>query len=297
MKTAKKTRITVETTVKAPVEKVWECWTEPKHIIQWNSADETWFTPWAENDLRVGGNFISRMEARDGSFGFDFEGNYSEVKKYKTIAYTMSDGREVKIDFYADGLNTRVTETFDAENENPAELQKDGWQSILDNFKNYVETLDQGERLHFEITIDCKPEKVYQLMLNEKTYQEWTSVFNPTSSFTGTWEKGTKIIFTGSDENGNEGGMFSRIKENIPNRYVSIEHLGMIQKGEEITSGPEAEAWAGSFENYSITEKNEKTLLLIDLETKQPIDEKFKIYFTDTWPKALIKLKEICEKN
>jgi uncharacterized protein YndB with AHSA1/START domain len=134
-----KIRITIKTTVNAPVEKIWKYWTEPEHIKKWNSASEDWHTPFAENDLRVGGEFHSRMEAKDGSFGFDFGGIYNEVELYKTIAYTLGDGRKVKIDFRAGDSFTEITEIFEAESTNPIEMQQSGWQAILNNFKKYAE--------------------------------------------------------------------------------------------------------------------------------------------------------------
>jgi len=132
--------ITVETEVKAPVEKVWKFWNDPKHIMQWCAASEDWHAPSAENDLKVNGKFKTRMEAKDGSFGFDFEGVYSKVEENKLIEYSMSDGRKVKITFEGRNGHTKVTETFDPENENPAEMQKQGWQAILDNFKKHTES-------------------------------------------------------------------------------------------------------------------------------------------------------------
>ena len=139
MNATEKINITVATTVNAPVAKVWEFWTNPKHITNWNNASDDWHTPRAENDLRVGGKFLSRMEAKDGSMGFDFNGVYDEVKTNELIAYTMEDGRKVKINLEDLGNETNITETFEAENENPVELQRGGWQSILDNFKKYTE--------------------------------------------------------------------------------------------------------------------------------------------------------------
>jgi uncharacterized protein YndB with AHSA1/START domain len=136
METSKK--IIVETTVQAPVEKVWEYWTEPTHITKWNTASEEWHTPFAENDLQVGGKFLSRMEAKDGSFGFDFGGVYDDVRLNEGIAYTLEDGRKVTINFIRQGNETKVIETFDAENTNPIEMQEAGWQAILDNFKKYI---------------------------------------------------------------------------------------------------------------------------------------------------------------
>lgn len=137
METSKK--ITVESTVHAPVETVWKYWTEPTHIKRWNSASDDWHTPFAENDLRPGGKFLTRMEAKDGSFGFDFGGTYDEVKLHEVIAYTMGDRRKVKITFKGKENAAEVIETFDAETENPIEAQRQGWQAILNNFKKYVE--------------------------------------------------------------------------------------------------------------------------------------------------------------
>ena len=136
-----KIKITIKATVKAPVEKVWKCFTEPEHIKKWNSASEDWHTTVAENDLRVGGKFLSRMEAKDGSFGFDFSGVYDEVKLFENIAYILDDGRKVNIVFVGDEKKTEVTETFEAEDTNPIEMQQGGWQSILNNFKKYTEEI------------------------------------------------------------------------------------------------------------------------------------------------------------
>lgn len=136
----KATKITVETTVKAPAEKLWEQYTSPKHIVKWNNASDDWHTTKAENDLRPGGRFLSRMEARDGSAGFNFEGVYDDVKLNEYIAYTMTDGRKAEINFTGKNNETKMTVVFDAENENPMEMQREGWQAILDNFRKYAET-------------------------------------------------------------------------------------------------------------------------------------------------------------
>ncbi len=135
-----KTKITIETIISANTKKVWEYYSAPEHITKWNFASDDWHCPSAENDLRTGGKFKSRMEAKDGSFGFDFEGVYDEVVDHKKIAYTMPDSRRVITNFESDGGRTKVTTTFDAENENPVEMQRAGWQSILDHFKKYVES-------------------------------------------------------------------------------------------------------------------------------------------------------------
>lgn len=131
--------VTIETTVNATMAKVWDFWTGPEHIMKWNSASEDWHTTKAENDLRVGGAFSSRMEAKDGSFGFDFGGTYDEVVMHETIAYTLGDGRKVNITFEQNGDAVHIVETFDAETQNPVEMQRTGWQAIMDCFKRYAE--------------------------------------------------------------------------------------------------------------------------------------------------------------
>jgi uncharacterized protein YndB with AHSA1/START domain len=141
METSNKVTITVETTVQKPVAEVWEYWTEPQHITKWSFASDDWHAPNAENDLKVGGRFLTRMEAKDGSFGFDFGGVYDEVKVNEFISYTLDDGRKVTISFISQENDTKVIETFEAETSNPIEMQEAGWQAFLDNFKKYSESL------------------------------------------------------------------------------------------------------------------------------------------------------------
>lgn len=139
METSNKVTIMVETTVNKPVAEVWKYWTEPQHITGWSFASDEWHAPKAENDLRDGGRFLTRMEAKDGSFGFDFSGKYDEVKTNEYIAYTLDDGRKVTITFVGLENETRVVETFEAEATNPVEMQEAGWQAFMDNFKRYSE--------------------------------------------------------------------------------------------------------------------------------------------------------------
>jgi uncharacterized protein YndB with AHSA1/START domain len=132
--------ITIEATIDAPIETVWQSWITPADIMRWSHADESWHTPYAENDVRPGGRFLSRLEAKDGSFGFDFSGVYDEVRDCEYLAFTLDDGRKVTVTFLAEEKGVRVVETFDPENENPVEMQRSGWQAFLDNFKKYTET-------------------------------------------------------------------------------------------------------------------------------------------------------------
>jgi uncharacterized protein YndB with AHSA1/START domain len=132
-------KITVETVVRAPLDKVWRAWNNPDDIKQWNAAQDDWHTTKSSVDLREGGKFSARMEANDGSVGFDFEGEYTRVEPKKAIEYRMSDGREVQVEFAERSGAVLVTETFDAETENEPELQRQGWQAILDSFGRHVE--------------------------------------------------------------------------------------------------------------------------------------------------------------
>lgn len=132
-------KLTVSAQVNRPLADVWKRWNSPEDVVQWNAAHPSWHCPSSENDLRVGGKFSHRMEAKDGSFGFDFGGVYDKVVPEKEIVYTMSDGRQVQTTFQPEGEHTIITTTFDAENQNTLEMQQQGWQAILDNFKNYVE--------------------------------------------------------------------------------------------------------------------------------------------------------------
>lgn len=156
------------------------------------------------------------------------------------------------------------------------------------------------KKLQFKISINAPLDRIYDYMLgisNKSTYEQWTALFNPTSTYEGSWDKGSKMLFIGTDEKGEKGGMVSEIADNIPNRFVSIRHYGLVQANAEITEGPEVEKWANGFENYSFEENNgadsyQGTTLKVDLDTT----EDFLDYMNETYPKALEKLKEICEK-
>ena len=146
----------------------------------------------------------------------------------------------------------------------------------------------------FKIRINAPAETVYDKMLGlteKSTYEQWTAKFNPTSTYKGKWEKGSKIHFLGSNDQGEIGGMVSEIADLIPNKFVSIRHYGLLSGDKEITEGPEVEKWAGGFENYTFTNDNGATLVQVDLDT----NEDFVDYMNDTYPKALEELKAVCE--
>ena len=133
--------ITVTSTIEASIEKVWDAWTNPTHITQWCQASDDWHAPYADNDLRMDGTFKTTMAAKDGSFSFDLEGVYTKVELHKYIGYTLTDGRNVEITFKNENGSVNIIESFDPESQNSHELQQQGWQMILNNFKKHVEKL------------------------------------------------------------------------------------------------------------------------------------------------------------
>lgn len=147
------------------------------------------------------------------------------------------------------------------------------------------------KKLNYSIEIKAKAEKVFRIMLSKPTYEKWTAAFNPTSTFEGGWNKGDKIYFIGTGEDGKKGGMVSRIAENTPNQFISIEHLGILDGDIEITEGEMVESWKGALENYTFSENKGITTLSVETDTS----EDYADYFNATWPKALEILKDLCE--
>lgn len=148
------------------------------------------------------------------------------------------------------------------------------------------------ETLHFSIEINAPVAKVWDTMLGDATYRQWTEVFMPGSYFEGSWEKGP-IRFLAKDEDGKPSGMISEIEANRPNEFISIKHLGFIDKGEEITSGKEVEGWVGAHENYTFQDLGDgKTKVVVDVD----VTDEYKKDMQDSWPKALEDLKRLCEE-
>lgn len=142
--------ITIETLVHAPINLVWDTWNSPNHVVHWNHASDDWHSPKAENNFVVGGKFVYRMEAKDNSFGFDFSGTYEEIVDKKRVVTRLDDNRLVKTEFYGENDSVRIVETFEAEDQNSIELQREGWSSILNNYKLYTECLQQNKSLLVE---------------------------------------------------------------------------------------------------------------------------------------------------
>ena len=149
------------------------------------------------------------------------------------------------------------------------------------------------ERLQFKTSINSAASHVYNTMLGKETYKQWTALFSPTSDFEGSWEKGSKILFVGTSKEGKREGMVASIVENLPGRFVSIQHKGIVDGDNEITEGPQVEGWAGALENYSFSEQDGITTVTVDAD----VNQEYADYFKETWPKALSKLKQLCEEK
>lgn len=286
----KRTVVKITALVHAGQADVWHCWTTPFHILKWNTAVSEWHTTFAENDLRTGGKFTSRMEAKDGSMGFDFWGIYNEIVPMQKIAYTLGDDRKVTTTFEEAAGGTWIVSNFEAESENPVEMQEMGWNNILQNFKKYVENGFKPPMV-FEIAINAPVSKVFALMTEEAAYRSWTKVFNESSHYIGNWQKASEMLFVGYDAKGQKGGMVSTIVENIKDKFISIKHLGLVKGDEKIMEGPEVEPWQGGLENYLFFETPQGCLLRVEMD----MNEEFKSYFEETWPKALATIKELAE--
>jgi hypothetical protein len=151
------------------------------------------------------------------------------------------------------------------------------------------------KKMQYKTEVNASAEKAYLTMLGVNDvalYQQWTAEFNPTSTYEGSWEKGSKILFTGISEDGKRGGMIARVVENVPNQFVSLQHYGIVNGDEEIFEGPEVEKWTGSFENYTFQESQGKTTITVEVD----VMPEYLDYFNETYPKALNKLKEIIEQ-
>lgn len=277
-------RITVTATINEDAKKVWDFYMDPEHITKWNFADPSWHCPMASNEIKVGGRYFARMEAKDGSFGFDFEAIYDEIEVGESFTYTFGD-RKATVEFKCAGNQTEITIVFDAEKENPIEMQKGGWQAILNNFKNYVEQLKlEFKKVSFTIQINAGKEKVWEALWSEANYEKWTSVFGEGNKAISDWKEGSKIQFVAKDG----AGLFSIIEKKATNEHIVFKHLGEMKNGEEI-----ANEWAGAKEKYFLSEINGITTIDVEIDTK----EEYTDYFNGAFPKALQIVKQISETN
>lgn len=281
--------ITIKTSVNAPIDIVWKHLTDPSSITKWNAASADWHTTEASSDLRTGGKLSCRMEAKDGSAGFDFNATYSRITPPTELHYTLDDGRSVSTTLSHEGGSTLITQTFDPESENPIEMQRQGWQAILNNFKLFVEQQPTNVKLNFSEIINAPASEVYDIMLSKFGYRQWASVFNPSSRYEGSWDKGSEIKFLGTNEEGTDEGMKGIITENIPGRHVSIQYTGYVG----MVGVHDNEGWKDTVETYHFKQKNGDTVLSVELI----MPAEYADYFVKTYPKALKTLKDLIENT
>ncbi|MBE7176319.1 MAG: SRPBCC family protein [Mucilaginibacter polytrichastri] len=289
MTTTENQTITVEATVSSPLELVWKLWNDPLHVTQWNAASPEWHCPSADSDLREDGRFSARMAARDGSFGFDFGGTYTTVKPNEQVSYVMDDGRKTDVYFSAEGDKTHIKETFDAETTNPVDMQRGGWQAILDNFKLYAEYAAVNPPHHFTTLIDAPRERVWEKITGRESYMEWAGAAWPGSGLIGEWTQGSTIDFVDVQHSGTR----ARISELRKDEFIKADHIAMLMEGKEDTQSEMAKNWIGAREVYFLND---------DRQGKTRMDVLMYIYpewaeIANDWPKALNKLKEISENQ
>jgi uncharacterized protein YndB with AHSA1/START domain len=283
--------ISVSVRLQLPPQMVWKLWNDPAQMVRWNAASDDWHTPVADNDLRVGGKLQTRMEARDGSFGFDFEAVYEVVDAPNRLVYRLGDGRGVELDLRAEGEETVLTQRFEPEKEFPVELQQQGWQAILDNFKRWAEAYRGVTAVHFAQEVRMAPSALAELMLQELPYRYWTAVFDPSSHYVGDWKEGSTVDFLCDLPDGRQRGTRALVANFRPGQYIRLVHQGLVEGDTFINSGAEAEAWLGLNEIYSFSPREYGCLLTVDVD----VPEKYADYLTTQWPLALARIRELAE--
>ncbi|MCH7409433.1 SRPBCC domain-containing protein [Belliella sp. DSM 111904] len=289
-----KNPIEVRTAIKSNLEQVWNAWIDPKHIVNWNFASDTWHCPAAQLELKKGGRFTYTMAAKDGSMAFDFSGVFEQVQEMKILTFKLDDGRAVEVEFQQDGEEVLLIERFEPEQLNDVDLQKSGWQAIVDNFRIYVQGLSEDEKVEISIEtqIDAPKSTVFEVMLADKTYREWVSAFHPGSYFIGSWDKvGGELLFVGPNEQGEDSGMIAEVLEYAYGEKVTLIYTGLFSKGKRIFEGKAVDTWKGGKESYALIEMNGITHLTV----KSEIPSAYAASFEQSWEQALDILKRLCE--
>ncbi len=284
-------KITVSVRIPVDLPTVWRLWNDVHAIRQWYHASEDWHTPRATHDLEQGKSFSYRMEAKDGTEGFDMQGKFISVIPQKFISYVMEDGRLVEISFKEQDNETVIEERLDPENINSEDLQRTGWQRILNNFSTYVLKQQELVPFQFQKFISAEPMAVYDVMIHPTKYTQWTAPFCPGSYFEGSWEKGAHIKFVGPEKDGQAGGMLGHILENTPGKFISIKYDGSFEGDKEKPFI--SETWKDATENYIFERTDGGTNLKVDLQA--PLE--YADFFNTSWPQALQRLKVLIEES
>ena len=286
--------ITISCVIKAPVNTTFESYLSPVDNLRWNTAGEGWTTNYAKIDPIKGGEFHIGYKSPDEKNDFDLGGTYLEIIENNSIISLLGEDRKIEVNFEIktenEIENTLLTITFDVEDENSIEPQKQGWSKILDNFKNFVERKTNLKNTTITKTTEIKAtkEKVWQMLLQEKSYRKWTSFFMEGSYYEGEMKYDGKIKFLSPSGS----GISSKIVVFIPGYQVSFEHLEAIVKDKEDFDSSEFEGWKGARETYTLEEKDGIVNLEIYVELiKNQVEE-----MGYAWDKALEELKKLCEE-
>jgi uncharacterized protein YndB with AHSA1/START domain len=293
-------KIVIHQIFAATPSQVFESCLDSEDNKRWNTAGFGWSTGEVQIDPKVGGRWFAEYKSPDGKDDFVFEGVFTEIIENQKISYKMPkdmgefevDERKAEVLFeeFEKG-KTQVTITFDAEDLNSIEMQKQGWQAILDNFKTFLERKINPEnaRLILDIDINASPQKVWKTLLEKESYNIWAATFSPGSHYQGEIKYDNKVQFLGPDQS----GLISLVKVCIPEFQVSFEHLGGFKDGKEDPDSPMFLPWKGNRETYTLKSKNEITNLSIYQEMSKTEIE----YFEEMWAKALEVIKKIAEES
>jgi uncharacterized protein YndB with AHSA1/START domain len=282
--------ISISQNIKASPSQVFESYLNPKDNQRWQNAGGGWSTGFVNIDAQNGGRFEAEFKAADGVNDFVFGGTFDQIIPNQKINYTMDDGRKSEVLFEEISPNqTKVSINFEAENQNSAELQQQGWNQILVNFKTFVERKVNPKNaiLVKNIEIKTSKEKVWETLLDQQSYQKWTAIFCEGSYYEGEMKLNNKIWFLSPGKS----GLSSLVKVLIPGFQVSFEHLGAVKNGVEDFESPEFLGWKGARETYTLTEKNGIT----NLEIYQDLTKTELEMFDKMWDKSLQKIKELSE--
>lgn len=282
--------ITITTTIQAPIHTVFESYLSPADNLRWNTAGEGWTVSHTTINPVIGGTYSIGFKSPDGANDFDFGGVYTNIIPDQLITSILDDGRHVKVLFEEKDNEAIVTIEFDAEQENSLELQEQGWGKILTHFKQFIERKSKPTHRSILKTIDihASVEKVWDVLLQDQSYRQWTKVFDEDSYYEGEMKYQGKIKFLSS----HNGGLASNVHVYIPYYQISFEHLGVIIDGVEDFDNPQFADWKGARETYTLTPQGSSTHLEIYVELTQEEYE----YMSNLWDQALIKIKDLAEK-
>jgi len=280
--------ITVSIEINERLDLVWEKFTRADHIVNWYFASPSWHAPSANVDFVDGGMFSIRMEAWDKSFGFDYKGKFQRITPMKSIQYILEDQREVLTSFTEYESAVKITQTFESEDANNLELQKQGWQATLESFKRYVET----DFLIFESHIDihASQEVIWDSITQLEKYQIWTKAFSENAIFHGQWRQGETLDFITP----NRGGTRVLVDALIPNNSIHLVHTAVITPDNQSDStSPSAKPWVNTIENYELINKDNIVTFVAHIECHRS----FYDFMKSSWDKALVDLKSYNESQ